>query len=474
MFWKRLHHETETIKIEANKFAQMQKLQRWLDEPISVDLSTEDIKKTQSLLTTLIGDRYTNSELRKLKASDNKAKWESVKSFQTLTYLTRSYLESQVNLDKICRNFHFERQSLKLENEEKISINEYEKLYDLARANEYVEIFDQLKLIKGNKVLERFYEHTKLARKIVDYFEREFDRIFRFPTGSIVFKHTWSKSKPDAELGGLFYKLYYFFGNYFNKFQHASQGFTISQNKIAHIYPNFEIIPFGLRDFLQNQIFQIKLDQLINKENKVFLNKNLGNEWLKILEKKYIQILLQTYKIIQNKHQGLCVPSGIGEVIRRIRIFFTCFWGYKNWFIRDHDNKDIRDNLLRKGKWINHKKGVQLICSEFIGLLIIATIQELDDEIKKTLHHRGVEAIPTKIIKSPLSQKENLYLLTPTRLLKAMRERNAIEKVSYILPKINAGIFAPQVEKSFQIIASKKVLEERERCLNTNFSLVSA
>jgi hypothetical protein len=77
-----------------------------------------------------------------------------------------------------------------------------------------------------------------------------------------------------------------------------------------------------------------------------------------------------------------------------------------------------------------HTETSSILCSEFIGKTVIAAVQELNDDIVKQLEAKGVTDIPDPVVKSPISEKEQLHLLTPERLLTAMQERGAVVKVA--------------------------------------------
>ncbi|WP_244940855.1 hypothetical protein [Legionella sainthelensi] len=120
----------------------------------------------------------------------------------------------------------------------------------------------------------------------------------------------------------------------------------------------------------------------------------------------------------------------------------------------------------------------KVLCSEFISKTLIAAIQELNDRVVKELRDiHGVQNVPDRLIKSPISQRDKLELMTPEHLFKTLSERKAIEKVetpseiNELIHK-NRDVITPSVTSRFKgqlkmMKEETKMSEEQENSMIT-------
>lgn len=399
-------------------------------------LNPEEVTSIQNMLAGLIGDMDTNKKLGTIAAESKQDTGIGpfiIAVLKDISYRTRHLDKIAPALDRIWENFQAVQEGKKiLQEKEKITLKQYGMLYDLANLNNIMENFKKLGLIKGNKKLEKLYKQQQYAAAMVSHLDKTFDQSFQMPAGSVVLDNTQKKSAIYAKELGFFEKLVSFF---ITKFGHVSKGMAVEENqvvenKISHINPGYLEQKLTLRNYLYSDVYRIKIGSLIDDKTKALLKENLGPDWVKQVEQKYAEIERQIHDNQRSMHSHIVADGGKG---RQIKIGTALLQGgHKNFIMKDHSNQDVRDDIFGRGKWAKEgqRESSKVLCSEFIGKTIIAAVQELNEDLEKQLRAKGVINIPDPIVKSPISKKEKLHLLTPERLLTAMQERGAVEKVA--------------------------------------------
>lgn len=396
-------------------------------------LSDAQLSEVQKVLGDLIGDMSTN---RKLAAMASMSKRDSgigsltINDLREISYRTRNLTLIEPHLDRIWIDFQDVISKQKqLDEREKISLKQFGILYDLAHLNKILKKYDELGFIEGNEKLKQLYAKTQRAETMISYLDKSFDQGFKMPAGAVAFDNTKDKSKILGKTLGFFDKL---ISLCVTRFGHASKGFAVEtnglvENKISHINPSYKEDKFSLRNYLYNEVYRIKIENLIDEDAKLLLNKHLGGGWLEQIQEKYSQIERMIHDG-SSAHGHIVADVSTGRKVSIVTA--PLHGGHKNIYINDHKNADIRDDIFGRGRWEEEGRRLdKIICSEFVGKTIIAAIQELNDEIAQKLGENGATNIPEQLIRSPISEKEKLHLLTPERLLTAMQERGALEQV---------------------------------------------
>lgn len=409
-------------------------LQIKMDNEAAV-LHNQQIESIQRMLESLIGDMDTNKKLTPIaQLSKDESGIGSVNAgtLKDLSYRTRHLDKIEPDLDKIWADFQKVAAGEKtLAEDEKITLEQYGILHDLAALNKALEGYNKYGLIKGNEKLEKLYERTQQAATIISHMDKTFNQDFKMPLGAVVLDNTQKKSAIYGKQLGFFEKIISFF---VTKFGHASKGIAVekdgvTENKISHINPAYVEEKVNLRNYLYSDIYKVKIEHLIDEDTKALLKEKLGDDWLEQVEQKYAQIERQIHDKARSLHSHIDAEAG---KVRFAQIAAAPLQGgHKNFIIKDHTNTDVRDEILGKSAWAQEgrSESTKMLCSEFIGKTVIAAVQELNDVVAGQLREKGVEDIPKPLIKSPISEKEKLQLLTPERLLSAMQERGAVEKV---------------------------------------------
>jgi len=393
----------------------------------------EELASLQQLLTSCIGNMTANKAIDKLCSETREYKIDPTtqRFIRNLSYRTRHLDRISNQLDNIFSSFEL------LKNgpyKEKISLENYGILYDLSELYHDMNPYYTMGLIESEE-LDKLFKCTKKSNDMITYFEEEFSEQFKFPIGSVVVDDISKKDQLTGEKSGWLESFYYFLlTNIITKFGHASKGTSDQSspviNSISHIDPNYEEKKFSLRNFLYSEIYHIKIEKLIDLQTQVLLEEHIGKDWLIQIEAKFTQIEREIHCNAKDKYHSDKIVNFTPWVI--FSVVTAAVFGHKTKLTFHHSNDEIRDEVFLRGEWSNrdNKTHSNMLCSEFVGKTIIATIKELDDEIKKTLKEKGLSAIPDKIIKSPISRREKLESLTPERLIQAMNERGAIERLN--------------------------------------------
>lgn len=174
--------------------------------------------------------------------------------------------------------------------------------------------------------------------------------------------------------------------------------FEIKATKGEHMFLHkpYQKDDFVLSEFLYNDEYKIRLDKLIeNDAIKSLFKKNLGDDWLPQLEKKFaiIQRTIHDAQLIGPIHHGLI-----------------------------HQNAEAQEQFLAEDK-----SPATLICSPFIGLCTMATIKELNEQLRRELNDKGVKDIPSTLLQLPISDK--LEALAPEHFIDVLDKCHAIERI---------------------------------------------
>lgn len=448
-----LHEETEIAEEALINMRNMHKLLNNSD----VELEPEQLTAAQNMLAGVIGDMSMNRQLDVLapmSGADTGIGSVVISGIKDISYRTRHLKKIEPEMDKIWENFQAAKEQGKiLADNEKITLQQYGMLYDLATLNKTLEGYNKKGLIAGNEKLEKLYVQTQRAAAIISHLDNTFNQTFTMPTGAVVFDDTNKKSAIYGKTLSFFEKIIAFF---VTKFGHASKGIAVEsaegkiENKVSHINPGYQQDRYNLRSYLYSDVYQIKIENLIEEDTKQLLQQHYGDKWQEHVQQKFGDIERQIHDGNRTAHMHIMAEGGAGRFAQIATAPLQ--GGHKNFFMKDHSNRDIRDDIFGRGQWETEGRREQskVLCSEFVGKTIIASVQELNDVIKSELQEKGVQNIPDPIVKSPISEKEKLHLLTPERLLTAMEERGAVVKVE-----------APKELSNFVAISKTKDLKSQ-------------
>lgn len=390
-------------------------------------------KNVQHLLVTLIGNMDINKKLSspafKRVEHRNNISFYLIEELRAISFKTRHLHKIEPEMDKIWSNFSnfIEHKHSKLKYNQKISIKQYALLHDLAALYKMLGILKQKNLITGNAQLEKIFNYSEQASKIIEYTESLFAANYKMPHGATFFY----KIKAFTQQISFFHFLMTFF---ITRFFHASIAKKSNFNQgieIAHLTrdKNYTTDKHVFTHFLYNDGYKINLSNLITDNNKKVLQQHFGESWQDIIEQKYAAIERKIHDHTYSTRTNIILDFSTW----RYTLLATTWLqgGHKNFFVKDHNNAAIRNEVYGASKWNKeaNKAPSRILCSEFVGRTLIATIQELNDELTEALKNKGVKNIPHPLVKSPLSNKEKLYLLTPERLLKALQERGAVKPI---------------------------------------------
>lgn len=434
MVWdiERLEEETG---IEKSTVEGIRALQIKMDND-NAELDSQQVASIQMMLESLIGNMEINKQLgiiAPLSKQDTGIGSITTSSLKDLSYRTRNLTTIDPQMDQIWSNFQEVLAGKKiLAENEKITLKQYGMLYDLANLNKAFENYDKMGLIKGNVSLEKLYERTQQAATMVGHMDKSFNQDFKMPVGAVVLDNTQKKSEIYGKQLGFFEKIIAFF---VTKFGHASKGMSVekqgkTENRISHINPGYQEENVSLRNYLYSDVYKVKIENLIDDDTKALLKEKLGDNWLEQVERKYADIERQIHDGARSLHGHIDAEGGKARFAQIATVGLQ--GGHKNFIMKDHSNSSIRDEVLGRGQWAQEgrRESAKMLCSEFVGKTVIAAVEELNDVIGAELREKGVTEIPGPLIKSPISEKEKLHLLTPERLLHAMEERGAVERVA--------------------------------------------
>lgn len=204
---------------------------------------------------------------------------------------------------------------------------------------------------------------------------------------------------------------------FLTKYGHAGVLFQNYDKKISHINPYVTVENFKLSNFLYSEQYKIKLESLIDPENLLKLQDKHSTNWKFYLEQKMSKIEITIHSKLAEEDRKKYIVTGkrqdtmASQVVGSSGALHT---GFKNHL----EVEEIRASFFGGGDSLpNH-----MICSEFASYVTIASLAELDKQLKEELGIQG------SIINLPFSKKERIENIHPERLLRILQDKGCIEQ----------------------------------------------
>lgn len=375
---------------------------------------------------------------------------------QNFAYRTRRLKEfNEVVFDKAVKLFDLMNADKLPKPNERLSIGEFAILRDLATQKEFFDRLNKKAILAHDPELQKLYEQIIQADKMVRYLDKDFKEKFRFPPGSIIFDHTAKKAEVYDKALTL---ATYITQSFATEYGHVSKGYTaLKKNPRAsdadikgtdevedkeevsrkiHINPGVAKEKFDLVEFLYSDVYVIKLDKLISPENQELLRKCYGDEWLLKINAEYQNIERELHdKQFQISAAGEFTQITSGALTASFLNRFPKIIPFdfiKKRFVDTH--QDIHQRFIFSGGlWEKSaetmKKGVRMLCSEFVGNLTITALVELNKRIEEQLFKAGLTTTLNHLIKIPIHASEYLHGMLPERLLTVLKEYDCVERI---------------------------------------------
>ena len=415
------------------------------------ELSLTEKNNIETFLLKSIGDMALNKKLlllEALKPQDTKIGLRTIELLKSFTFKSRRWPDTRPQMETLYENFNAAfRENITLAEPGKMTLSQYGALADLSSV---ANIFKNFNLgdLKNPDLIE-LEQASIQAKEIVDALKDNFSTAFKMPeVGTLLFKDPVAKADLHGKTLGIFDKIVSGPGT------HAAIGIPTDTGPIiSHTDAEYRRDSFGLSEFLYNDIYRIKLDALIAPEVQTYLRENLGEHWLRDIEKEYGSIQRELHDAKRRGNIDILMSRYSAEMrdkygnMRYLLMGLSPFSAqHINPLMRDHTDVSIRDRMFARTNFQREDTdNIRIICSEFVGYCTIATIKELNDRTIAALKEKGCNEIPSTLIETPISENEVLFLLSPRRLLDVLQERGALERV--VAPKNIANVVATKGQK---------------------------
>lgn len=431
---------------------------------------------SQAALVYFIGNQAGNKLLNQLILDGvllDHLGWESIRLLRDLSYKTRYLYKLDALIDVMYTNFQMIKAGAVLGEQDKLSLKAYGILHDLAKLNNDLNIIKKIGLINGNQVLLQLYERKEKSVEMMCFFDESFGAQIRSMDGIIISYKAGKKAQVCESSRDILDKAF----NYFIKFTHTAYGFLSSaqEKKMSHIdIEMYHKETFSLKHFLYSDVHELQLESLVSDNAKTELHRLYGEAWLDVLKDKYATI---ERNIHDNTMLHQHVVAEYTSWFRRLQLVTPWLQGGHQRIVgRDHDNESVRDQIYGRAQWeAEREKGsCKILCSEFVGMTLIAAVQELNDDIKTDLVEKGLQdRFGLNWVDNPISEKEKLHLLTPRRLIAALEARGVVTKIEkpeeicryiatstkaskatlQVLPKASSFLDNPDIEPGDMLVA---------------------
>ncbi|NQY43433.1 MAG: hypothetical protein HRT87_08830 [Legionellales bacterium] len=421
------------------------------DEKLAKSLTIQQRKYINQFVENSIGNMKLNKKLRKI---SNSSKWEKkikkserynilnpIENLGKFTFKTRRNTEYDSVARKFIKNY-FGGKTLKINLQEYALLSDMNKLYNSPPLPKHI--------YKDNETLSILFNRAAQAAPGIKDINSTFHKHL---TNNVMFR--LEDDKKSSIIRGVKMDFWQKLERrFFTNRSHAAVVYREKNNSPfteSHIYYNeVRENQFNLGTFLYSDMYKLKLDALIDKNNQQKLElfyKNLTNneqdgiDWQEYIADKYIKIQRRIHDQVGNiieydsskesqDNAGITRLKSNKDRFRRIDMpgtfsfisigFFSKFRSKKS---KKTDFKKIRDKMLGNfySSKSNNKGKVSMICSEFVAHSTIAALVELNEQLQL---ETGIDA---DIIQMPLSKNEDLQYLNPEQFVKVLQDNNCLE-----------------------------------------------
>ena len=400
-------------------------------------LSDNEKTRIRAFLEDAIGNLELNKKLSELEnhdLSDLGIGFAVTGFLKNFTYKTRNWFDISTEMPEINRNFDLGIvQGQQLDEEQKITLSQFGALTDLSSSVPILELFESTGLFEDSVSLSALYGDAQDAKKIVKPLEASFAKQFNLSSGAVILEDKAAKMEMANKTMSYTDMVLRTQGS------HAAIGYVSKTGKsmMAHTSALYRKDEFNLQELLYSDVYQIKLDALIKPEMQEYLQQHLGINWLQELENKFGDI--------QRELHDATISTPIGQRMMRHDAYMGDLYGkwsygvlgasplavqHLNLLIRDHTNAQIADMMFAREEFsAQDKSKIRIICSEFVGMCLIASVHELNARVVNELKAKGIGDVPETLIESPVSEYEKLGSLSPARLMTVLDQRGALERI---------------------------------------------
>lgn len=418
----KLRKKIETISV-AGYDIKINKLSilgmQFLTEGLHSGLNNKHKKQiAQKFIKHAIGNMALNKTLQSFitVGAPNNMDATLISDLNYFSYKTRNSKAFMAAAKKIILLDHKVKQGLEISEKEKLSLKEFAIVMDFSKSHSLLKKFHDAGILEGSSTLENLYNIVSRTKNIITKFETQFSEEYKPKTGEMSFTHINKRETLLRRTLSFFDKLYQsFVTRFISPYGHTAKVSSLQGKiKMTHINPNPESEAFGFREYLYSDNFSIQLDKLISSDHKKYLREKLGEDWLTILNEKYMQIETQIHENMISRFANVDVPSGAGRTRAGLADFM--YRGHKQRHASDFS--DIHKKVMSGYYETNRAK---MLCSEFIAHTTIATMEELNSQLSKQFR-----LTKKNFIQIPIKKNENLALLHPGRLLKILKKKGCL------------------------------------------------
>jgi hypothetical protein len=399
-------------------------------------LSMEEQSLVTEFLERTIGNMKLNQQIlamqKHFKLQDTGIGFTVIDILKSITYKTRHWSDDRINIEMLCDRFNRFHQGEQLEEEDKISLAQYGALSDLASIFLSLTALHQAGLLASASLFS-LYEKAQKANEMMSNLQERFFRDFKMEHAAVV---KAKKAQGVEKAMSITQQLFDIEGN------HAVVGFSLAQggSLFSHSHVNGTKDIFSLIEFLYNDLYRIKLDKLIAPKMQDYLKQHLGDNWLQQVEKMFGEI--------QRDFHDSHLISPIAAKLRLHSDSMADWYGswrhslagasrlpasHATFFAPEHGHGELKDMMFARKQFnIQENAPLSVLCSQFVGISLLATLNELNDHIAVGLMAKGEdeEEVPDIIVQLPINDHEVLGHFSPRRLIEALDEHGAVERIT--------------------------------------------
>ena len=386
--------------------------------------SAKEMELMQDFLKSAQGDMKLNAALRKMadigdeKLNERGLSRSSINHVAYYIYKTRRISVFNSALERLFRNYQNDQQGISTTEQDKISLAEYGSVCDVASLDSIMQFWERKGFLSDDNDLLKLRANAEKASSVTEALENKFGNTLQQNTvpGKIVLN---KMHKENIFLGLCNSFLMKFAEKFITKHRHTSKLFTSDQAglQLSHVDGEALESRFSMSEYLYSDVYRIKIESLIPKEQQDKLRMALGEDWLKKVYGMYGKIERDIHDGTISRFSHLTTPLHKNRDKRLMFSWLPFGLGNKKFSKNDFEqiHTQVRGEFYQKG---TH----EMLCSEFVAHTTIAALVELNAQLKDVV---GVEA---QMVRMPFGEHEDLRAMHPDRLVSVLKQAGCIEE----------------------------------------------
>lgn len=311
--------------------------------------------------------------------------------------------------------------------EDKITLAEYGACSDYSRMERCMSAFADLGFTEKSPKLQEQYRKMGKVSEVIQSMEADYTAKPITEPGIISLWNQKKKARMDSKtISSFFNKI----SNLVCKYGHAASVVHNPEQgaKKSHIlWGGYDDSNIDMGEFLYSDIYTIQIDALIPEKQQKYLQESFGDEWKKIVTQIYKEAERKVHDSSVERYGQVKAISDASKQ-QKAGLLSLIPFGLGHKKIKKNDFDDIHHKVMNG--YYNQNE-TTMMCSSFTALTTIASLVEVDKQLKERLTKKGCHVPKKPIVEMPIGRHEKLSKIHPQRLIGILKSKNCVHKISH-------------------------------------------